>query len=106
MVDRAMAKPQRGEKIVRQVQKAESESKTFRQGKSLISSHHQLTFPVPWLTILWKVDMGGKYDVNGGNMMHAVIVTKWPYFQAGAFSKANENCYENNLYPADMDDCL
>lgn len=69
MVDRAMAKPQRGEKIVRQVQKAESESKTFRQGKSLISSHHQLTFPVPWLTILWKVDMGGKYDVNGGNMM-------------------------------------
>lgn len=39
-------------------------------------------------------------------MMRAVIDTKWPCFQPGAFSKANENCYESNLYPADMDDCL
>lgn len=37
--------------------------------------------------------------------MCAVTDTKWPCFQPGTFPKANENCYENNLYPADMDDC-
>ena len=38
-------------------------------------------------------------------MMRAVTDIKWPCFQRGALSKANENCYENNLYRADMHDC-
>lgn len=42
---------------------------------------------------------------NGRDGMPAVRDTKWLYLQPGAYSKASRNCYENNLYPADMDDC-
>lgn len=86
-----------------QKEEMEQVCRSRKQGRSVVSPHHQLTFPTPWLVILLRVDIPKQM---GRNMMHAIIDKKWPCFQPGAFSKANENCYENNLYPADMDDCL
>lgn len=49
--------------------------------------------------------LGRWIHYHRGDRMRAVRDTKWPWLQPGAYSKANGNCYENNLYPAVVDDC-